>query len=172
MPTNNLIGTQLPPATVSDVAAQLQDVINLLMPFGQNLTPEERKKFGSINEQNKLLVNKVRDYHAQQPMLASPDVNWADYEENWRSRTGFEQLEQLCNSILEICSDPRILHDHHLYQNALVDYDYTKYKANSTQSGSAYTTKYEELKQFFPNTGGGGSNGGNEPLPPTPTPNQ
>ena len=165
MPTNNLINSQLPANVIADVSTQLQNIMNLLMPFSQNLTPEERQRFGSINEQNKLLVGKVRDYHAQQPMLASPDVDWAAFEQNWQSRNGFDQIEAMCQSILEICSDPRILHDYHLYQNALVDYDYTKYKANSTQAGSAYTTKMEEIKQFFPNTGNSGGNN-NNPLPP------
>ena len=168
MPVNNIIHTPLDPAVALSVATELQTIMAQLQPFGQNLTPEERQRFGSINEQNKLLVGKVRDYHMQQPALASPDVNWADFEASWRSRNGFDQIEALCRSILEICSDPRILHDFSLYQNALVDYDYTKYRANSTQSGGAFTTKMEEIKQFFPNTGNSGGGNTNPPTPPEP----
>jgi len=165
MPTNNIIHTPLDPAVALSIATDLQAIMVQLQPFGQNLTPEERQRFGSINEQNKLLVGKVRDYHAQQPLLASPDVDWAAFEDSWRSRNGFDQIEALCRSILEMCSDPRILHDYSLYQNALVDYDYSKYKANSAQGSGAYTTKVEEIKQFFPNTGNSGGNN-NNPLPP------
>ena len=168
MPTNNIIHTPLDPAIAQSIATDLQAIMAQLQPFGQNLTPEERQRFGSINEQNKLLVAKVRDYHAQQPMLASPDVNWADFEASWRSRNGYDQIEALCRSILEICSDPRVLHDYSLYQNALVDYDYIKYKANSAQGSGAYSTKVEEIKQFFPNPNG---NNTSEPTP-APTPNQ
>ena len=154
MPTNNIIHTQLDPALAGGLAIQLQNIMAQLQPYGQNLTPEERQRFGSINEQNKLLVGKVRDYNQQQPALSSPDVNWTDFEASWRSRTAFDQIEALCRSIIEICSDPRILHDYSLYQNALVDYDYCKYKANSAQGGGAFTTKVEDIKQFFPNPNG------------------
>jgi hypothetical protein len=157
MPTNNLINTQLNPALAAGFVLQLQSMISQLQPFSQNLTPEERQRYGSINEQNKLLVGKIRDYRSQQPNLSSPDVDWVIYEQSWASRTAFAQIEALCHSLLEVCSDPRILHDYGLYQNALVDYDYSKYKANSTQGGAAYTTKVEEIKQFFPNTGGSNS---------------
>jgi hypothetical protein len=154
MPTNDLINSQLDPATLLSCVNQLVSVQSTLIPFGQNLTPEERQRYGSINEQNKLLVGKVRDFHNQQPNLASPDVNWTTFEQNWISRSGFEQLENICKGIIELCSDARILHDYSLFQNALVDYDYSKYKANSTQGGGSYSTKVEEIKQFFPNTGG------------------
>jgi hypothetical protein len=144
----------LDPGVLAACINQLQVTINYLTSFSQNLTSEERQKYGSINEQNKLLVGKVRDYQQQQANLASPDVDWVKFNQHWASRSGFAQLEALCNSILELCSDARILHDFSLYQNSLVDYDYTKYKANSTQGGGAYTTKMEDIKQFFPNTGG------------------
>ena len=174
MPTNELIQTQLPATLIADITTALNDVVQQLSAFGQNLTKPERIKFGSINEKNKLFVNKVRDFRVQQPNLSSPDVDWVLVEDHWRSRSGFEQIEAICNSILEICSDPRILHDYSLYQNAIIDYDYSKYKANSTQGGAAYTTKVEELKQFFPNPSG--NNGGeDEPDPqpvPEPTPQQ
>lgn len=154
MPANELIATQLDLGVLNACVSQLQSTINYLIGYSQNLTPEERQRFGSINEQNKLLVGKVRDYQQQQPNLSSPDVDWAKFNQHWQSRNGFAQIEALCNSIIELCSDPRILHDYSLYQNSLVDYDFTKYKANSAQGGGAYTTKMDDIKQFFPNTGG------------------
>jgi len=154
MPTNNLINTQLSPSDAGTFAAQLQAIVAQLQPYGQNLTPEERQRFGSINEQNKLVVGKIRDYRNQQPNLSSPDIDWSLFEQNWISRTGLAQIEALCNTIIELCSDARILHDYSLYQNALVDYDYSKYRANSTQGGGGYTTKVDDIKQLFPNPSG------------------
>ncbi len=154
MPANEMMIQQLDPGKLNDCIQRLQDVITVVGFYSQNLTAEERQKYGSINEQNKLLVGKIRDFNIQQPNLSSPDVNWPGFQQHWASRNGFEQLESLCKSIIEICSDPRMLHDYSLYQNALVDYDYTKYKANSTPGAGAYTTKQEEIKQFFPNPSG------------------
>lgn len=154
MPVHELIASQLDATTVANVTNALNNVITLLQPFATNLTPEERQRYGSINEQNKLLVNKVGDYRSSQPALSSPDVNWQLFQQNYYTRNAFATIELLLEQITEICSDPRILHDYSLYQNALVDYDYTKYKAQSTVTGAGYTTKYEDIKQFFPNTGG------------------
>lgn len=157
MPTNKLFGSQLDPVQTENCKSQLTYVQNLLLPYGQNLTPEERQRYGRINETNKLLVSKVREYHQTQPSLSSPDVNWAELEQSWSSRSGFEQIEALCTTVLEICSDARILHDYYLYQNALIDYNYTKYKAESSPAAGGFSSKAGELKQFFPNTGGGSS---------------
>lgn len=164
MPTNEMINTQLDPGNLTYAVNNLQGVMNILTAFVHNLTAEERQRYGSINEQNKLLVGKVLEYSTNHPALASPDVNWPLFNQHWNSRTGFARIEEMCKQIIEMCSDPRMLHDYSLYQNSLVDYDYTKYRANSTTGGGQYSTKMEAIKQFFPNTGGSNSS---ETPPPT-----
>lgn len=154
MPTNDLISSQMSNEQYQNCIAALQTIMNELSSISTNLTPQERQTYGSIHERNKLLVAKVRDYHIQQQSLSSPDVDWVTFEASWNSRNRFAEIEMLCNTVLEMCSDPRILHDYRLYQNALVDYDYSKYKAGSTSNGVGYTTKVEEIKQFFPNAKG------------------
>ncbi|XZF15524.1 hypothetical protein ACTHGU_05265 [Chitinophagaceae bacterium MMS25-I14] len=168
MPVNELIPTQMDPNMAAQIIGNLNTVIAWLQPYSTNLTAEERQRFGSINEQNKLLVNKVSDYRNAQPTLSSPDVNWTLYQQNLSSRNSFAMIEQLLSQLQEMCSDPRILHDYSLYQNALVDYDYTKYKANSTAGGAGFTSKYDDVKQLFPNPSG--NNGGNTPRQPVKQP--
>ncbi len=75
------------------------------------------------------------------------------FDASWASRRRFEQLEIYCLGIMEMCSDPRILHDFYLRKSALADYDYSKYKAIRSTGGS-FTSKVESLKQFFPNLSG------------------
>ncbi|HTN16281.1 MAG TPA: hypothetical protein VL092_01270 [Chitinophagaceae bacterium] len=172
MPTPKLIGTQLNSGQLSSILSQLSSIQNYLSTVSQNLTPEERQRYGSINEENKLLVGKVGDYRKTNAELSSPDIDWPNFEQSWASRSGFAQIETVCNGLIEICSDARILHDFYLYQNSLTDYDYSKYKAGSTTGGLAYTSKVEALKQFFPNTGGGRSgaaDGSGNATPPAAT---
>jgi hypothetical protein len=163
MPTNKLISSQLSAGQLSAALSQIAAAQAQVIPAGQNLTPEERQRFGSINEQNKLLVTKVLDYRRSQPDHSTPDVDWPTFELSWATRNGFAQIETLCQALIEICSDARILHDYFLYQSALADYNYSKYKAENGQGGAAYTSKVEEIKQFFPNTGGTGN--GTTPAP-------
>lgn len=121
-----------------------------------NLTPEERKQYGSVNEQNKLIINKVRDYQENQPNLASPDVDWQEYINDHNSRsflqTAIDQLSELVKGM----KNAKILHDWDNYKAALIDYNYTQYKNNSGANG--FTTKVSELKQFFSRTGTSNSN--------------
>ncbi len=139
---------------INDVFNQLEAA---LIPKSANLSPEERQQFGSINEQNKLLVNKVGDYQSSQPTLSSPDVDWAEFSNDADSRAYLENIQNRLNSLNEGVSNAKILHDHDNYQAALTDYDYTKYKMGTSAPG--YETKYNELKQFFPRS-----------TPPAPTP--
>jgi hypothetical protein len=157
----NLSNNQLDPAVAQQIISLMQQAVDLLNNNGgRNLTPEERQQYGSINERNKLITSKAQDFHKEQPALQSPDVDWAKFDASWATRTAYAAIENLCKSIIEISSDTRILHDYDLYQMTLTDYDYTKYKAGSTNASGGYTTKYEEMKQFFPGTGG---NGGEKP---------
>lgn len=157
MPINNLSQSQIDAGTAKNMLLQLQAVLDALNPLGRNLTPEERQQYGSINERNKLITGKALDFHAQQPALQSPDVNWTVFDASWQTRSSLAAIESLCQSIIEVASDTRIIHDYDLYQMTLTDYDYTKYKASSTTAPGGFTTKFEEMKQFFPNPSGANS---------------
>jgi len=65
---NNHFSTQ----EQQDIRTLLNDFIAAISPKLRELSDEERTRYGSINEQNKLLVNKVADYQRTHPALASP----------------------------------------------------------------------------------------------------
>ena len=92
MPLDNLGMQKLTPdailATI-DLVNQLDAALGSDMV---NLSPEERQKYGSINEQNKLLVNKVKEYQSNQPKLASPDVDWDKFKEDYQAREAIEGI--------------------------------------------------------------------------------
>jgi hypothetical protein len=156
MPINNLSQSLTPfeQSEGQELLEHLKAILARIAAKGTNLTKDERVSYSKIAENNKLLVGKVSDYHVQQPVLQSPDVPWDRFDTCWSNRKFLEAVESLCNSIMEASSDTRILYDHDLYKMSLDDYDYTKYKANSTNAASGFTTKYDELKQFFGNPTG------------------
>ncbi|MFN7117820.1 MAG: hypothetical protein ACK4TA_13550 [Saprospiraceae bacterium] len=153
MPLNDLIQLHFTPAEIAAVDAALTQIENILAPKCRNLTPEERVQYGSINEQHKLLVNKVRDYRLTQPNMSAPDVNWTEYEADYQDRFFLDTRSMRIRTVLEMMEDTKILHDYDNYQNALLDHRYTRYKAE-TEAGGGYSTKYQEMKQFFPNSNG------------------
>ncbi|TAH03860.1 MAG: hypothetical protein EAZ15_01525, partial [Sphingobacteriales bacterium] len=57
-----------------------------------NLTNEERQRYGSINEQNKLLVNKINDYRQSHPQLNSPQVDWTEFQADLNVRIALNSI--------------------------------------------------------------------------------
>ena len=112
-----------------------------------NLSPQERQQYGSVNEQNKLIINKVKDYRDAQPALSSPDVDWPEFQDDYATRAYIGTMMQRLESLIDGLKSAKVLHDWDNYQAALADYDYAKYKNNSGAIG--YATKVEEIGQFF-----------------------
>ena len=117
----------------------------------KNLTAEERKKYGSINEQNKLIVNKALAYRTNQPNLSSADVDWEEFQNDFDSRTFIEATITRLQAVLEGLNNNKILHDFDNHQSALTDYGYSQYKAGTKAAG--FETKVAEMAQFFNRTG-------------------
>jgi hypothetical protein len=114
------------------------------------LTAEQRSKYGAINEQNKLLVNKTRDYRANAPQLSSLEVDWTEFASDYEMRSFYETTAARFRSLASQFESAKILHDNDNYHDALDDYAYTQYKAGAGTPGAA--EKAAELKQFFPRT--------------------
>ena len=151
MPITNLNNHHLTEVEVNEINTALASLENALASITTNLTPEERQKYGSVNEQNKLVVNKVFDYYTNQPNLASQEVDWSEFIKDFESRKKMETILSRLNTLVNKLSNAKILHDFDNYQAALEDYAYTTYKAGSSAVG--FETKRNDIKQFFTSRG-------------------
>lgn len=151
MPITNLGRIHVTAAQMTSIDNALNAIETVLVNITQNLDADERVRFGSINETHKLLVNKVRDYHNVQPSLSTADVDWTEFEADYQDRVFADTRLERLNTLARMLSDYKIVHDFDNYQDALTDYDYTKYKSATKAAG--FSEKAEELKQFFPKTG-------------------
>lgn len=153
MPINNLNNSHLTNVQVTEIQNAITALENALAMLTVTLTPEERRTYGSVNEQNKLLVNKVWDFRRDSPNLSVPDLDWDEFERDYASRQLMESIQNRLEALQERIKNTKILHDYDNYQSALEDYAYTSYKAGSQAPG--YETKMNELKQFFARSGKG-----------------
>ena len=151
MPITNLNNKHLTAEQLIAAQDALTNLESALVDIDFNLTSEDRKKYGSINEQNKLIVNKVNDYLVNQPQLASSEVEWEEFRKDFSSRANLEALIARLDNLSTKIKNAKILHDYDNYQAALTDYAYTAYKAGTSAPG--YETKQNDLKQFFANRG-------------------
>jgi len=147
MGLKNLNSTHLSSTKITAAQDAIASLESALAEITINLSAADRKKYGSINEQNKLFVNKVHDYHQSQPNLSAPEVDWAEFERDYTSRNHMEGMISRLESIITRLNNAKTLHDFDNYQSALDDYSYTAYKAGTSAVG--FENKFRELKQFF-----------------------
>jgi hypothetical protein len=153
MPLKDLIQNQLSIADVDNINKEIDNIQLAITGKMVNLTPEERQKYGSINEQNKLLVNKINDVHNSHPQFDSVKVNWAEFTADFAIRSTLEKLISRLKTITEQLDDTKILHDNDNYQQALSQYSYISFLADQNEPG--ITTIKEDIAQFFPRSGTG-----------------
>lgn len=147
MPLDNLGNLALSAETIAATVLLINQLDATLGSDMVNLSPEERQKYGSINEQNKLFVNKVKEYNDNQPKLSSPDVDWDKFKDDYQTREAIESIILRLKEMITGLENTKIMHDYDNYHDALTEYAYTEYKMGTKQSG--YETKYNELRQFF-----------------------
>jgi hypothetical protein len=123
-------------------------IMEVLTQKTRNLTPKERQKYGSISEENKLVVQKILEYDENQPHLSSPDVNFRELREDWSDRMFLAGFMSKMVEATNICNNVRITHDYDAFQNSRVDYKHCKYKME-TEPGAGFEAKYKDLLYFF-----------------------
>ena len=143
--------TLLSQADRDAIDEHIQAIEEILEGKVGSLDGEERVRFGRINEKNKLLVNKVYDFNKNQPNLSSPDIDWDEFESDYKARVFLETRISRFSNIIYKMESTKILHDYDNYEDSLKDYAYTQYKISANEDG--YTVKAAELKQFFSRTG-------------------
>jgi hypothetical protein len=147
MPFTNFDSRHFTAAEKTAVNTALTSLETALQPKTANLSAEERQQYGSVNEQNKLIINKVKDFRDSQPALSSPDVDWTEFANDHDTRAYLQATIQRLQSLIDGMNNAKILHDWDNYQAALTDYDFAKYKISTNATG--YQTKVNELAQFF-----------------------
>lgn len=112
------------------------------------LTPEERQRYGSINESNKLIVQKVADLLDMFPQLTPSQIDATTYNQMLKDYEEIDKVVQLVESEIYKLSNWKIIQGYNLYASALAYYDYVGYLAKKTSDSDAQKA-HEELKPFF-----------------------
>ena len=150
MSFENLNGVHYTAAEKTAVEGGLTALEAVLIAKFRNLSADERRKYGSINEQNKLIVNKALDYRTNQPALSSPDVDWVEFQNDYNSRAFIQATIARLQNMIDGLGNNKILHDFDNYQAALTDYGFSQYKAGTKTAG--FENKVNEMAQFFNRT--------------------
>ena len=79
MPFQDVIQKHFTAADQTAFNTAMSTIEALMQPKLQNIDEIENQQYGSINENNKLFVNKVTDYSVNQVSLRSPDIDWTEF---------------------------------------------------------------------------------------------
>lgn len=123
----------------------LETFANLHSP---NLSADDRRTFGSINETHKLFVNKTVTLIEQNPIMLPSFIDHEEFKRDFKAREDIEKTLLRLDAITKNLTDTKILLDHDNYQDSLAFYRSVRYNAREQQHGALPV--YNELKQFFP----------------------
>ena len=151
MPMNNLIVKHFSDAEKQQMFDLLNQMNQLVDGKLVQLNAEERKRYGSINEDNKKVVNKVKDYYSIDPTNCAPEVDWTEFLADYADREFLGNFLMRMDALTYDMYSTKMLHDYDNAKDALADYSYAKYRAERGITGAI--GKVNELKQFFPRTG-------------------
>lgn len=150
MAIDNLISVEFTAEELKTIDDAVASIAGVLAGKSKNLTPEQRQQYGRISEQNKLVVNKARDYMGQYPQFVPPFLDKLEFEKDYQARQVVESRLLALEGIVEQLADTKILLDYDNYFSALVFYRNIRYLSGENVPGT--TSIYDGMKQFF--TGG------------------
>ena len=147
----NIIESQLSEADRTKISESITNLETSLAGKTRKLDAAERSRYGSINQQNKLVVDIARDYHRNQPAMSSPDVDWTAFESDYQARMFLGTCVKRLLAIVYDLESTKIMHDYDNFQDALDDYGYSRYRDGAGETG--HSAKVGDFKQYFSKSG-------------------
>ena len=151
MAIDNMISVDFSDQELNKIENALNEVMQLLSGKVINLTPEERKQYGSIADKNKVFVDKCKAYMEQDPTTVPNTLDKHEFDKDYKARQQMEEPLKKLSRITEMLMDTKILLDFDNYNGSLSYYRYVKFLA--TQNTPGITSIYADLNQHFQSMG-------------------
>jgi hypothetical protein len=160
MALDNLISVSFTPAELAALDTAFTAIETTLQGKVINLTPDERRRYGSISNEMTPWMDKCRGYMAQLPGIVPNYIDQAELDADMQARRDLIPRLMRAKSILESIDDTAVLLGSDVLTNCLAFYRSVKAAAKANVPGS--TTVHQDLAQQF--------HGRRSPAPPQTTP--
>lgn len=147
MALENLISIEFTQEELTNLDAHLDGIQQILAGKTVNLTPDQRRQYGSIGNQNKLIVDKAKTYMEQYPNWIPSFLDKVEFDKDYAARLQMEQRTQRLQNLTQQLLDTKTLLDHDNYTNSLSFYRMMRYLAGENEAGAK--TVYEDMKVLF-----------------------
>jgi hypothetical protein len=147
MSSNDLIKVVFTPEERDAVNQSLQAVADIINAKAPVLSNDDRRKYGSVADRNKLVINKAKTYLGQFPQFKPVKLDNAEFTNDYESRSDIETFMMNMADLQRKLTDIKILLDHDNYQAALAFYRSVRY--NAQEKVASAIPIYNDLKQYF-----------------------
>ena len=147
MALENLISIEFTTEELTALDTHLDGIQQVLAGKTVNLTPSQRQQYGSIGNQNKLIVDKAKNYMEQHPNWVPNFLDKTEFDKDYTARQQMEERTQRLQNLTQQLLDTKTLLDHDNYTNSLSFYRMMRYLAGENEPGSK--TVYEDMKVLF-----------------------
>lgn len=147
MAIDNLISVTLTDEEVKALNDAITSINTVLQDKVVNLTPDERRQYGSIADRNRVLVDKCKEYMEQNPETVPMVIDKEEFDRDYKARKQMEVPIMKLERVMEKLRDTKTLLDHDNYQASVAYYRYIKYLSMQNEAGT--TTIYKDLKQHY-----------------------
>ncbi len=156
MALENLISVTFTQEELNELTKGLQIVKKVLSGKTVNLTPEQRGQYGRIANQNKLIVDKAKNYMEQHPDWIPRFLDKAEFDRDYTTRKQIETHVQQLQNLSQQLVDTKTLLDHDNYTNSLSFYRMMRFLAGENEPGAKPV--YEDMKVLFKRNGSSNGN--------------
>ncbi len=151
MALENLISVSFTEEELTQLDQHLAGIRTLLTGKTINLTPDQRRQYGRIANQNKLIVDKAKNYMEQHPDWVPRFVDKEEFDKDYTARQQIENRVQLLENLSTQLIDTKTLLDHDNYNNALSFYRMIRFLAGENEPGAK--SVHEDMRVLFNRTG-------------------
>ena len=150
MALENLISVSFTDEELAQLELQLVGIQQILEGKTVNLTTDQRRQYGRIANQNKLIVDKAKNYMEQHPSWVPNFLDKTEFDNDYMAREQIENRVQQLENLAQQLIDTKILLDHDNYTNALSFYRMVRFLAGENEPGAQAV--YSDMKVLFSKT--------------------
>ncbi|WP_025743585.1 hypothetical protein [Aquimarina pacifica] len=151
MALENLISVTFTKEELDKLTQGMQLIKEVLSGKTVNLTPDQRGQYGRIANQNKLIVDKAKNYMEQHPDWIPRFLDKEEFDRDYTTRQQIETHVQLLENLAQQLVDTKTLLDYDNYTNSLSFYRMMRYLAGENEPGAK--TVYNDMKVLFKKSG-------------------
>lgn len=141
----------LSPQDMIDIKSHINAIEQIIKNKIISMDSDERRKHGSVNETNKLFINKIEDVLQNYPDYIPPRFDVQIFQSEKIQRELLEQQIDANAIVSYQLESAKIAYDFNNYKSALAVYAFLQFMSEQYNDSTA-TQLVLDLKEFFPRT--------------------